>query len=175
MTIDQIEKKYCNGNFNNNPLLMLMLIQFAFGDLAERQMLKRGWLKKENTKFRGIHRFAIELRYIYLGDGGRGYGPRRIESLTLYYISQSTIKFFLDNNLGFRIYSFHDLVEFLKRLSHIRGLPKGISISNIIKFEHEEEEGFFEWNRDIFEKHLVGSKKGHISQEEYDMFIKLAE
>ena len=41
MTLNEIEKRYCNGNFNNNPLLQLMLIRFAFGDSANQQMIER--------------------------------------------------------------------------------------------------------------------------------------
>ena len=71
MTLDQIEKEYCNGNFNNNPLLKLMLIQFAFGDSANEQMKERGWITSEDMNYRGDYDFAIALPHIY-SKGERG-------------------------------------------------------------------------------------------------------
>ena len=90
------------------------------------------------------------------------------------YLSQSTIKFFLDNKLGFRIYYSFDLVQFLRRIEYIGGLPEGVSIEKIIKFRFEDGQ-VYKWDKDIFEEVLDRRKgrRNHISQEEYNRYIKL--
>ena len=175
MTLDQIEQVYCDGSFdNNNPLLKMMIIRFAHGDLAKEQILQRKWVTDEEIDYRGDYSFARALHHIYSSKVERGNEIHDVESLCPEYSSQSTIKFFHDNNLEFRINCSYCLVNFLKRLDHIEGgLPlKEVlpSIDKIIKFN----DGNYKWNKDIFEKHLLQSKKeNRISQEEYDKYIKL--
>jgi len=183
MTIDEIEMIYCNDNFNNNPLLRLMLIRFAFGDSANKQMAKRGWIASEGKFYQGNQDFVLALPFIYSKEIiGRGDEFYIIETLSASFLSQSMIKFFIDNNLGFRIYLSSDLVRFLRRIDHIEGLPERASIDKIIKFGDGNNEYISEWNRDIFEKYLIkeqeryNSSKGiimGISQKEYQKYIKL--
>jgi len=175
MTLDEIEQKYCNGNFNTNPFLKIMLIQFAFGNSADEQMLKREWIKRGDMCFRGYHDFATSLHHIYLKEGGRGDEIKRIECLDESFLSQSTIKFFLDNNLGLLIIDSSDLVEFLKRIDYLGGLPEGSFIGKIIKLYFPDEK-VYGWSKDLFERYLTERREeSSISQEEYDRFIKLTE
>jgi len=173
MTLDEIEEKYCNGNFNSNPLLKMMLIQFAFGYSIDQQILKRGWVKDKDVYSRGNRNFATALHHIYSSKEDRGNKIHRIEATWPHYLGQSTIKFFIDNNLEFRMHGPFYFIWFLKRLEYIEGLPKGLSIDKIIKFDLKENENY-EWNKDIFNKYLIeGIKNTYISQEEYNRFIKL--
>jgi len=179
MTLDEIEQDYCNGNFNNNPFLMMMLIEFAFGDSANEQILKRGWVKSKDMYSRKDEDFATALHQIYLRDGKHG---DEIEYLTEHYLSHSTIKFFIDNNLGFRIINSSHLVRFLKRLEHIGGLPKEVpSIDRIIKLYLEDQQ-IFKWDKATFVNYLIKEKgkydpygRKDISPEEYQKFMKLVE
>jgi len=171
MTIDQIEQEYCNGNFNNNPLLKLMIIYFAFGSLAREQIKNKGWITDEDLYYRD---FTIALHHFYLK---RDYESRigKIESLHPSYLSQSTIKFFIDNKLGFRMSNSMNLVQFLSRIDYI-GLPKGTSIDKITKFEGSIIFPAFRWNKNTFEKYLMEKMKNNlVSREDYDKFIKLIE
>jgi len=180
MTIDQIEEIYCDGSIdNNNPFLKMMLIEFAFGSLANDQMIERGWItdKDKDKDYHGYCNFAIALFHIYLKDGDCEDEIDMIEHMwPSYYINQSTIKFFIANNLGFRMFD-SELVDFLKRLEYIEGLPKGISIDKIIKFR---DGNVFKWNKAIFIDYLMREKERYdpskqigISPGEYQKFIKL--
>jgi len=179
MTIDEIKKKYSNDNFNNNPLLKMMLIQFAFSASANEEMIGRGWYAYENIQRRGNRRFAIALHYFYSkGEGEHGYEISEIEALRPYYLSQSTIRFFLDKKLKFRIASPSNLVDFLRKLEYAGGLPRGASIDEIIGFKFKND--IYKWNKDVFERYLMKEKKdfvsfekSSISPEEYQRYIKL--
>jgi len=173
MDLDQIEEIYCDGDFNNNPFLKLMLIEFAFGDLANDQMLKREWITIRNKDFRGYHNFAIALHHIYSSDKDRENKVDIIESLRMTFLSPFTIKFFLDNNLQFRISDLSDFIQFLKVIEYI-GLPEEISLSKFIKLG--DLDGVYKWNKDIFKEHLTEAKReNEVSEEGYDRFIKLVE
>jgi len=177
MTINEIEKRYCSGSFNNNPLLKLMIIRFAFGSLSVKQMKKKGWITDEDENPRDSNS-AIALYHIYSIKGEEEHEDKvgAIEILQPFYLSQFTIKFFIDNRLGFRMYHSSNLVQFLKRLEYIGGLPEGSSISRIIKFRDEKDGKVFKWDKNIFEKYLTERiKENRISQEEFDRFIKLIE
>jgi len=94
---------------------------------------------------------------------------------SFHYLSQTTIRFFLDNNLQFRIIDSSDLVQLLKGLEHLGELSKGL-LKRIIKFETEKFSRIYKWDEKIFEKFLQ-EQRGYytIPQEEYDKFIKLIE
>jgi len=181
MTLDQIEQDYCGGNFNNNYLLKLMLIKFAFGGSSvDEQMIKRGWIIDKDIDYScEEHDFAIALHHIYSKKEERGDEIDGVESLLSWYLSQSTIKFFHDNKLEFRVnYSFN-LAWFLQRLEYIEGLPKEISIDKIIKFKDGK---VFKWNKATFVDYLTKEKEKYdpskergISPEEYQRFMKLVE
>jgi len=181
MTIDQIEEIYCNGNIdNNNPFLKMMIIELASDDSTKQQMLKRGWITDKNMKYREYNRsFAIALNHIHSKEGKereRGDEVEKIEILDHSHLSQSTIKFFLDNNLRFLINSSYGLYEFLKRLDYIGGLSKEISsIDKIIKLKDVKDETY-KCNKDIFKEYLDDAmKRKYISRQEYQRFIKLVE
>jgi len=83
------------------------------------------------------------------------------------------IKFFNDNEPRSRTINSLCLAHFLKRIDYIRGLPEGLSIDKIINFKDEK---VYNWNKYIFEEYLIKEmKENHISQEEYNKYIKLVE
>ena len=181
MPLDQIEKACCDGNFNTNPLLKMMIINFAYDDLAKSQIGERGWIKCKDIAYRV---FAISLYNIYSkGKEQCEHKVGFVEYSCPHFLSQSTIKFFHDNKLGFKMDSSFCLVRFLKRLEYIGGLPKETisSINEIIKFR-DHKDGIFKWNKDTFIEYLTKEKRIcnpsiglGISPEEYDMFVKLIE
>jgi len=177
MTIDQIEKEECNDDFSDEPLLKLMLDRFAYGDLAVKQIENREWVADKNIIYYGYYSFVTALPHIYSKEEEeRKHEVDDIESLWTFYISQSTIKFFLDNNLQFRMDDSSDFIRFLRRLEYMKGLPKGVALCEIIKFHDDEDENIFKWDEDIFENYLKKEREENgISQEEYERLIKLIE
>jgi len=180
MSLDQIEETYCNGNFNNNLFLKLMLIKFASGDLADEQMKERGWITDEYIVSRPESDWLIvKLPHIYSSENQDEI--YKIMSLWVHGLSQSTIKFFHDNKLGFLTTIPTQLVRFLRRLEYIGGLPKGVLINDVLRFSIQIENGqVYKWDKDIFQKYLEEERKEFdpskglgISQEEYDKYIKM--
>jgi len=180
MTLDQIEQDYCNGNFHNNPLLKMMLIQFVYGPYRE-QLYKIKWIKGKDIYSQRSLNFATTLHHIYLKDEERGDEIDQVECLSAPYTSHFTIKFFIANNLGFKMLGSSELVDFLKKLEYIGGLPKEISIDRIIKL-YIKDQRVLKWDKATFVNYLTEEKEEYdpskergISPEEYQRFMKLVE
>jgi len=135
---------------------MMMLFKLASGDSANKQMIERGWITNEYTSPRGNRDFAIALHHIYHSgkEGEHGNKIAAIEALYPSYTSQSIIKFFFDHNLGFRIINLRDFVNFLKRMKHIGGLPKEVSMERIIKFKFNNGQ-VYKWDKYKFREYLI--------------------
>lgn len=136
MTIDQIEKNHCDGNLNNNPLLIRMIIHFAFSDSSREYLRSIKWISNANTELDHIEynrELAIGLNNCWNKRREHEDKIQTINHILQYkFISQSTIKFLLENKLKFQISSLL-VTEFSERIEDIGGLPKGISLEDIFE------------------------------------------
>jgi len=179
MTLDEIEKIYCNGNFNKNPLLQMMITQFAFSNSSREQIKKKGWTTSRDVNSLDNRRFSTYLHCIYSKGEEREeyeYEISNIESLWPSKLSQSTIKFFLDNNLKFITSDFRSIVLFIERIGYMGELPKGVLIDDIGKFKNEVNGKIHKLDKNFLKRYLTTKKEGkYISPEDYDDYIKIIE
>jgi hypothetical protein len=162
ISYDQIRNKHFHGNFNNNPLLKLIFASLipwtSENDIKEKYFPGTGG----QLDFIATHEFVLAMSRFYLFQN---HILKRdihiIESIDdEEYISSFMVKFFLRNNLGFRISSSSCLVSFLARLDRLgllshEGENGGVMslLERIIKFKIDSEKTW-RWDITIFKEYL---------------------
>jgi hypothetical protein len=147
----QLLNRHFDGqSFNSNPLLKLMLISLTPEEIAEK--IRKKCFPEENSCILNYHGFTILISKTYTQQGYSSEDIRWIESINGSYSSSKMIKFFLDNKLGFRIYSSFGLIKFLRRLVRLTLLQE-IPLDRIIKFLIKSE-NTWRWDINIFKEYL---------------------
>jgi len=173
MTCKEIENYHFNGNFNYKPLLKLMLISFT--PIKVSKELKRKCFKNENySEFLPESTFTNSLLKLYSGNYSSSQEIATLEFVIVRYMSNSTINFFLNNQLRFRVSTNYWLVSILKKMDKMGLLSlKGLPIKNMFtffKFGSPE----WRWDGDRYIELLNQGRCANIlSQEEYDKYCNL--
>jgi hypothetical protein len=174
MTCQQLKDKHFNGNFNNNPLLKLMLITFTPELVAEQ--IKKECMLSENLTLHRDYSFIIGILEAHSKNRIPGEGIQEVEYVNAEYISSATVEFFLNNNLGFLILDSNHLIRFLMQLDGLGLLQvkNTLPLNKIIKFR-DFRKSTWEWNSNRYMTNLLIEKDNfyNISQYEYDRYAGL--
>jgi hypothetical protein len=157
------ERHFNNKSLNNEPLLKLMILEYAPYNL--RDQVKNRFFPGEILNFHlsSCYDFAIAISR-FLSGSYTSCDIDKIEYPDENYISQGTIEFLRNHNLGLKIHGRFHLDRLLKRIDRLGLLfQRDIPMKDIIKFELTdnswkwsayEYEKYLRWLRDEHDKYL---------------------